>query len=79
MQPKDIQKSACDLLARREHSKFELRQKFKVRQFDEESIETTLSFLASNGWQSDERFVEALVRERIARGYGPLKILNELH
>ena len=34
--------------------------------------------LEAEGWQSDTRFAEALVRSRASGGYGPLRIRAEL-
>lgn len=41
-------------------------------------METALSNLASEGLQSDTRFAGALIRTRIAKGYGALRIRQEL-
>ncbi len=65
---------ALDLLARREHSRQELRDKLRQRDYDEREIEQALAELADRGWQSDERFAEAYVRARRQRGEGPLRI-----
>lgn len=66
------------LLARREHSVFELRQKLTERKFDCEIIERVLSELIELNYLSDERFVEVYVRGRFDRGIGPSRIQVEL-
>jgi regulatory protein len=74
--------AAMDMLARREHSRFELQQKLVARYPDfpvDEVIVPVLDRLAAEKLQSDARFVEAFVRYRSSRGIGPLKIAAELH
>jgi regulatory protein len=66
------------LLARREHSLKELRQKLRARGFDSESINTVLDQLTREGLQSDQRYTESYLRSRISRGYGPVRIVMEL-
>ncbi|CAK0738705.1 Regulatory protein RecX [Gammaproteobacteria bacterium] len=69
---------ALELLARREHSRGELRTKLRTRGFSAEDAETAIADLADKGFQSDDRFLEAFVEGRAARGQGPLKIAAEL-
>ncbi len=67
-----------DLLARREHSEQELRQKLKSRDFGTDDIDTALHSLLQNGLLSDQRFTESYVNHRFNAGVGPLKIRFEL-
>jgi len=67
-----------DLLARREHSRLELYQKLKKKQFESNIINVELDKLSNEGLQSDERFAEAFLRSRIEKGKGPNIILSEL-
>ena len=67
-----------DFLARREHSRLELYQKLKQRQFEPDVINSELNKLLDEGLQSDERFAEAFLRSRIDKGKGPNIILSEL-
>ncbi|MFA6409456.1 MAG: regulatory protein RecX [Gammaproteobacteria bacterium] len=76
--PKEIRHVALDLLARREHSRLELKQKFLLRDFSEEEIENILEILAKENLQSDERFAENYIRSRVSRGFGPIYIKNDL-
>ena len=69
---------AMDLLARREHSAFELRQKLKLREFDSDAIELALERLQKDNLQSDSRFTESYINHRCNAGLGPIKIVNEL-
>ncbi len=66
------------LLARREHGRAELRAKLAKRGFDAEVTARVLARLCADGLQSEERFAAALLRRRIARGYGPIHIRGEL-
>lgn len=66
------------MLARREHSAFEIRQKLRQKGFAGEAIEAALERLQAADWQSDERFTEAYIRSRRNRGYGPVRIALEL-
>lgn len=76
--PAKTRKKAMDFLARREHSRLELYQKLKQRQFEPDVINSELSKLLDEGLQSDERFAEAFLRSRIDKGKGPNIILSEL-
>ncbi len=66
------------LLARREHSRRELARKLKSRGYTDEQVQHALASLTADGLQSDARFAEAFVRQRMAQGYGPRKIQYEL-
>jgi regulatory protein len=77
-----VRSTALALLARREHSYFELLGKLKERhsEHDEHSvIRPVLDQLVAENLQSDARFVDAYVRYRSVRGDGPLKITAALH
>ena len=73
-----IRKTAMDLLARREHSEHELRQKLKARGHDADAIDDVLQGLKRDHLLSDARFAEAYVNHRFNAGVGPLKIRYEL-
>ncbi len=65
---------AVRLLARREHSRHELRGKLRQRGVSGREVESVLETLATNGLQSDDRYTEICVRSRLRKGHGPLKI-----
>lgn len=69
---------ACDLLARREHSRKELKNKLTRDCSDEDLLENLLQTLTNEGLQSDERFTEHFIHHRLVKGQGPLKIKQEL-
>ncbi len=66
------------MLARREHSGKELQAKLRAKGYPEELTGEVVAALTREGLASDERFAEALVNVRRARGYGPLRIRHEL-
>lgn len=69
---------ALGLLARREHSRMELRMRLQRDGYPEADIDAALDALAKANYQSDARFVEMLVRSRIRQGYGPQRLHAEL-
>ena len=75
---KTARNTAMDLLARREHSRFELEQKLHQRQFDDDEIEHALNQLQRENLQNDRRFAEAYVNQRRSKGFGPVRIEYEL-
>jgi len=70
---------AVRLLSRREHSTYEIRDKLLQRDFDEAEIEQALVELQQGDWLSDERYAEAYIRMRQQKGFGPIRIANELN
>ena len=70
--------AALKMLMRREHSKLELRQKLNLKDFDDAVINDSVSLLAEQKYQSDERFSEAFILMRFNQGKGPIKISMEL-
>lgn len=76
--PQAIRRSAMDLLARREHSRSELARKLRQRGAPPNLAEPELDKLENDGLLSDERFCEAYVHARSQRGYGPVRLREEL-
>lgn len=72
-----LRDSAMRLLARREHSQFELHQKLSRKGWQKTEIKPLLEWLANEGWQSDERFAASFVREKLLQGQGALKIIAQ--
>lgn len=70
---------ALALLARREHSRQELRQKL-LSSFPNQQvlINQVLAKLEQEAYQSDKRFAEAYVRARRIRGIGSQRLRQEL-
>ena len=68
---------ALAALARREHSRTELRRKLAPHAESVEELDALLDSLQAQRWLSDERFAEQVVNGRGAR-FGPLRIRQEL-
>ena len=66
------------LLARREYSEFEIRCKMQEKAFSEEDIENTILYCQQKNWQNDHRFTENYLNFRAQRGYGLMRIKQEL-
>lgn len=73
-----VRNKAMDLLSRREHSYKELFDKLKLRDFDTNDISHALDKLKSENLLNDERFTGSYVHYRVQKGFGPLRIKNEL-
>jgi len=69
---------ALGLLARREHSRKELKLKLRQGGYAGDEASNAIERLGEQHYQDDERFAEALVRSRVAQGYGPLRLRVEL-
>lgn len=70
--------SALRALSRREHSAAELKAKLQRRGHDADTAADVVGALVERGWQSDARYAEMLVRNRVEQGYGRLRIEAEL-
>jgi len=76
---KGVRHTAMAFLARREHSRYELRRKLSQRfPGEEERIEIEVDQLAAEGLQSNARLAEVFIRSRVSRGQGPSKIRLDL-
>ncbi len=69
---------AVRLLARREHGAHELTTKLLKKGYFDQEIQDVLLECRRLGLQSDDRFVETMIRVRIRQGYGPIRIRCEL-
>jgi len=68
---------ALRLLARREHSREELRQKLRTGDAEAQAIETLLDELQEAGWLSEQRLAEQMVGAARDR-YGSRRVLQRL-
>lgn len=75
---KKIEQIAVRLLHRREHSVRELEIKLQQRGYEKTDIDAVLEILQKRKWQSDHRFIETFINNRVSRGYGELRIKAEL-
>jgi len=65
-------------LARREYSVAELRRRLEGKGHPAAQVAEAVADLRERGLVSDRRFAESLARNRIERGYGPLRIAHDL-
>jgi regulatory protein len=68
---------AMRLLARREHSRDELRRKLARIAAETDDVDGVIEALAQKGWLSDARYAEQAVRAK-SRRFGPIKVAHEL-
>ena len=68
---------AMRFLARREHSREELRRKLAGQVEEGQDLDAVLDELAAKGWLSDSRYAEQAIRSK-ARRYGPMKMAHYL-
>jgi len=73
----DLRDRALSLLARREHSRFELARKLGQAGFAVEDIAPLLDEFEQKNWLSDRRFAESYVADHRARS-GAVKLAYEL-
>ena len=69
---------AVKLLARREHSYFELASKLYKAGFENDLVDVVLERLIDKGFLSDARFAELYVEQRFNKGYGERDIIANL-
>ncbi|MDC7224728.1 MAG: regulatory protein RecX [Spirochaetales bacterium] len=60
-------KKALDLLARRDHSRGELKIKLLQRDFETDAIERALDWIDFKGYLDDERFARRWIEERLRK------------
>ena len=65
-------------LSYREYSQLELANKLLRKGWSETQIQEVLTELVKDGSQCNQRFAESFTRQRIQKGYGPIKISYEL-
>ena len=75
---RSINEVAIAALSRREHSVLEMRRKLKNKGFEYDEISSLITRLIENNLLSEERFTESYINMRKRRGYGPLRIAQEL-
>ena len=73
-----IRQTALNLLARREHSEWELARKLRAKDFPDADIQTIITKLSQEGLLSNARFIENYIQSRLNKGFGPLRIRAEL-
>ena len=70
----DPMHQAVSYLARREHSRYELKQKLLSKEHTEDLVESVLNDLQNRSYLDDQRYAEVMIRHHYLRGQGPQKI-----
>ena len=76
-EPGDLRERALRLLARREHSRFEMTRKLELAGFFPEDIAPLLDEFEQKNWLSDRRFAESWVADHRAKA-GSVKLAYDL-
>lgn len=66
------------LLARRDHSIFELTQKLKKREHSDSAIDSAVQELLDANYLNEERYADLYAEQRMNQGFGPLVIRAKL-
>ncbi len=74
----DAFSKAVGLLARREQSRRELKDKLGRNGYARDEIDSAIGAVTERGYQDDARFAAVLARSRASAGYGPRRIAAEL-
>ena len=69
--------SALRILTRRDHTVFELLQKLKLRNFNEETIHKVLSECSRLNYLDDERTAQVFLKQLKRKGFGSVRIRHE--
>ena len=70
--------AAVRSLSQREHGRQELERKLTGKGHAAKLVRQVMDYLVEHDLQSDARFAEGLIRSRVQKGYGPMKIRQEL-
>ncbi|MBM7072931.1 regulatory protein RecX [Shewanella sp. 202IG2-18] len=65
---------AVSLLAGRDYSRQQIKQKLEAKEFAAEEIEAVLDACEQSGYIDDKRFAQMLLRSHIYKGHGPIRI-----
>lgn len=74
----DIETAAVRLLSQNEHSVAQLTKKLCAKGFDEEPVQQVLADLVERNLLSDRRFAEQYLSFRSQKGFGPVRIAQEM-
>ena len=72
------QENALGLLARREHSQYELSQKLLSKGFSSRDVEQAILYCQQYGYVDDLRYTFSVIRQHISKGHGERRIRQSL-
>ncbi|PSW18636.1 recombination regulator RecX [Photobacterium sanctipauli] len=75
---KSAKAAAVAYLSRRDHAEKELQQKLVARGYDEQEAQEAVAFCQDYNWIDDARYAERTLSNGIAKGWGLLRIRQEL-
>lgn len=70
--------AAVRYLSRRDHAEQELQQKLLARGFEQEEVDEAVALCQDYNWLDDARFAERLLNNGVAKGWGLLRIRQEM-
>lgn len=70
--------SALQLLSRRDHGEYELRQKLHHKGYEAEDIDTVIQFCFEHRFLDDLRYAKSQIRQHVYKGHGERRIRQEL-
>ncbi len=74
----EVLQAAINYLSYREHASKELIDKLQHKGFAASDIAEVIAHLQEKNYQSDQRYAECIIRNRVNKGYGPLYIAQAL-
>ncbi|MGF1680809.1 recombination regulator RecX [Photobacterium minamisatsumaniensis] len=75
---KSAKEAAIGYLSRRDHAETELHQKLIARGYEELEVAEAIVFCQDYNWLDDARFAEKTLTNGIAKGWGLLRIRQEM-
>ncbi len=70
--------SACRMLAIREHSEKQIRQKLSAKGFSSQILDPCINYLIKENWLSESRFCAQYIASKADKGQGEFRIVSEL-
>ncbi len=70
--------AAVRFLSRRDHAEQELQQKLLARGYEQAAVDEAVALCQDYNWLDDARFAERLLNNGIAKGWGLLRIRQEM-
>ncbi|WP_330961871.1 recombination regulator RecX [Photobacterium sp. 53610] len=70
--------AAVGYLSRRDHAERELQQKLKQRGYTAQEVSEAIAYCQDYNWLDDARYAAMAVRNGIAKGWGKLRIQQEM-
>ncbi len=70
--------ATIQLLSRRDHSQYELKQKLALKGYEESDIAQAIEFCITHNYLDDLRYAKSQVRQHAYKGHGERRIRQEL-